>query len=89
MKDYAERFWSKVERGDANSCWTWRGAQFGDGYGCVKRNGKNCKAHRIAMLLTHGELPDDKFVCHHIRDREARFVADGEEEDFDAGMILT
>lgn len=31
--DLVERFWSRVEKGDPDSCWAWRGSRNTDGYG--------------------------------------------------------
>ena len=61
-----ERFWSKVEKTD--ECWNWTADKFSNGYGKlrVKHDGRlrQLGAHRIAYLLTHFEVPDDRFVCH-------------------------
>lgn len=45
-------------------CWRWKGAKNGEGYGCVKLNGKVVLAHREVYRRCHGELPDG-FDVHH------------------------
>jgi hypothetical protein len=59
----AERFWLQVERGE--TCWEWRGRRDEDGYGRTSLGGKrNCGAHRMAWLLSNGEVPLGMCVLH-------------------------
>lgn len=65
-----DRFWPKVNIAGPNECWEWMG--------CVLPHGKagllygrffpirtrGMTAHRVAFLFTHGEVPDELFVCH-------------------------
>ncbi len=72
----AERFWRYVDKSEGDACWLWRGtpnkkayvAPAGNHYGIVAlhENGKRRRmhAHRFAWILTHGEIPDGKYVCH-------------------------
>ena len=57
-----QRFWDKVSIGD--ECWEWQAGTFRDGYGSFRVGGKLKKAHRVAYLLSHGNLPDGLCVCH-------------------------
>lgn len=52
-----ERFWSKVDRqDDVNVCWEWlAGTQ--NGYGLFYFLGGRDSAHRVAYLLSKGEIP--------------------------------
>lgn len=59
----AARFWPKVHR--TGDCWTWQGARAGFGYGSFRFNGRTHAAHRVAWLLTYGDIPDGKLVLHH------------------------
>lgn len=60
----AERFWEKVAIvDDAESCWLWQAGTSG-GYGMIKYKGRHHEAHRIAYMLTYGEIPDGLFVLH-------------------------
>ena len=48
------RFWSAVNIGDPESCWSWQGTRDRDGYGVFKYLNKNRRAHRVVYGLTHG-----------------------------------
>jgi len=64
-----ERFWSKVDRRDENSCWEWTRGKVKEGYGRFKLNGKQVSAHRLAYSLTYGEAPSGLYVCHRCDNR--------------------
>jgi hypothetical protein len=70
----AEKFWAQVGKSAPSGCWLWTGTKNGTGYGWVytgyKMNGAKVRsfmklAHRIAYMLTHGEIPEGKHICHH------------------------
>lgn len=56
------RFWSKVNQ--TKMCWIWTGAKYKNGYGAFRFFGKNTTAHRVAYILTRGQIPTGMFVCH-------------------------
>lgn len=59
------KFWSRIDRSGPESCWLWRGGRTGDGYGAVTINGRNMRAHRLALQLhLQHDLPAGLFVCH-------------------------
>lgn len=59
------RFWAKVARAADDACWDWTACRFTTtGYGCFAFRGKNCGAHRVAWVLTNGEIPPGLYVCH-------------------------
>ena len=66
----SERFWNKVERRDANTCWLWTGGTARKGYGVfttgTKRDGDvRCHvASRFSWELHYGPIPDGLYVCH-------------------------
>ena len=62
MSNIAERFWSKVNKGDG--CWEWTAALNSSGYGSFGIGGKICGAHRVAWELTNGPITSKQFVCH-------------------------
>ena len=70
-RPYANRFWRRVAntRRDDNGCWNWQGANNGKGYGVLKVGDKMRLAHRIAYLLSKGEIPDGLLVCHSCDNR--------------------
>ena len=50
-------------------CVEWNGCKDKDGYGLLIVSGiaekkRNVRAHRLAYLLKHGNVPDEMFVCH-------------------------
>lgn len=44
-----ESFWARVDK--TGECWEWTGATNNSGYGCVRFEGKNYTAHRVAAYL--------------------------------------
>lgn len=64
-----ESFWSKVDKTSSpDGCWLWHGTIEKQGYGVVKIRGAQLRVHRIAYLLSYGEMPDD-LTIDHVRDR--------------------
>lgn len=59
------RFWRFVRK--TETCWLWLGSKDQKGYGYFGLAGKNKKAHRIAWLITHGEIPDGLVIDHLCR----------------------
>lgn len=57
-----QRFWDKVIKTD--ECWYWLGAKKGRGYGHIWLNGHMLAAHRIAWILSYGEIPLGTCVLH-------------------------
>lgn len=62
-----EYFWARVDQsGGPDACWPWTGGRNEHGYGHVSfRPIKTKLAHRVAWILTHGEIPAGLNVCHH------------------------
>jgi hypothetical protein len=56
------RFWDKVRIGDG--CWLWTASQDAIGYGAFRAQRRLHRAHRMAWMLTHGEIPAGLCVCH-------------------------
>lgn len=63
-KSIQERFWSKVRIGDAAECWPWTAHISHSGYGAFGLNNRPHQAHRVAWILTNGEISSGLFVCH-------------------------
>ena len=59
----ADNFYSKLKLAD-NGCLEWQGARFVQGYGAVQWCDAQWRAHRVAWLLEHGDLPVDMDVLH-------------------------
>lgn len=65
-----ETFWARVDKsGGADACWPWTGCVNKTGYGYVRWNWKNLSPHRLAFILSNGDVPDGLFVCHRCDNR--------------------
>jgi len=62
FKIASERFWSMVDQ--SGECWLWRGSLHDWGYGQVRLIKGNMYAHRLAYILTHGDIPPGMYICH-------------------------
>ena len=59
------RFWSKVAiQSKTDVCWPWTRGGRGMGYGCIRVEKKQIDSHRMAYILTHGEIPEGMLVLH-------------------------
>lgn len=64
------RFWSKVERAGETDCWLWTasvsGSKVQHGQFTTRIGGRqhHLKAHRLAWVFTHGEIPPGCVICH-------------------------
>ena len=58
-----EDFWARVEEQGDRGCRVWTGGR-NNGYGHLRFQGKVRYAHRVAWLLTHGDLPTHLDVLH-------------------------
>lgn len=65
-----QRFWDRVDKSDGeNSCWLWTRGKNNKGYGVFSVTGRNRYTHRLAWILTYGEIPQNLSVCHHCDNR--------------------
>lgn len=64
MKDIGKRFWSKVAKRGPDECWLWTASFGSTGYGQFEIDGKPRKAHRVAYMLIHGDIPSSVKVRH-------------------------
>lgn len=70
-----QKFWSRVRRSTASSCWNWIGPMMTVGYGDFsygKRGNLSYfreGAHRFSYRTHYGELPADLYVCHKCDNR--------------------
>ena len=60
--DYANRFWSKVQKSDG--CWNWTGSKNEKGYGIFRLIGGLERAHRVSYTLEHGEILEGLMILH-------------------------
>ena len=57
-------FWAQIERRGPNECWPWVGTRHPRGYGIIRLEGINFRAHRVAYVLATGESIRGLAVCH-------------------------
>lgn len=50
-----QRFWAKVQKSEG--CWLWIAGRTSHGYGVFWFRGRLVLAHRVAWILTHGDIP--------------------------------
>jgi hypothetical protein len=55
-------FWSRADKTETG-CWLWSGTLI-HGYGSVRFRGRSWRAHRLAWILTHGQIPKDQGILH-------------------------
>lgn len=63
-KEFRRRFYSRVRIGARDACWPWLGAKDDYGYGRLKVNGIQTRAHRVALILKTGVDPPTKQTLH-------------------------
>lgn len=66
--EWAERFSSKIERGNGD-CWVWAAGKTAGGYGLFHLNGKDELAHRLAARLSGMTIGADEVIDHTCRNR--------------------
>lgn len=59
-----ERFWLRVGKLGNDECWLWLGSFNHNGYGQFSYRGENWRAHRLAWVLSFGEIPETQIVRH-------------------------
>ena len=68
MSVLEERFWSKVDVQDEDSCWNWTAGTVRGGYGGFRVSqsgiGSKITAHKYSYELHNGKVPDGLLVCH-------------------------
>lgn len=53
-----------------SGCHIWLGTILSNGYGQVAMAGKKVSTHRVAWLLSHGEIPGGMYVCHRCDNKQ-------------------
>lgn len=63
MTNFFEKHKKRI-RVDENGCWTWLGAKSFNGYGNVRIDKKQYRAHRVSYEDKNGAIPKDKVIDH-------------------------
>jgi hypothetical protein len=45
-------------------CWEWKSPIMKNGYGLIRHENKNCRAHRVSFEIFREEIINDLHVCH-------------------------
>lgn len=53
-----------TDKSKKDGCWVWTGHLSETGYGKIRYNGVQWKAHRASYVAFVGEIPEGLFVCH-------------------------
>lgn len=56
------KFWVRLDR--SSGCWLWTGYKTYRRYGLLWFGTKNVSTHRLAWMLTYGDIPHGLYVCH-------------------------
>lgn len=69
--DRDDRFWSKVDIGNANECWEYKEALHPSGYGAYwdPNRGKGIRSHVYAFEDVHRDLEEDEEIRHKCDNR--------------------
>lgn len=59
-----KKFWSLIDRSDPDGCWPFHGHVMKEGYGRIQFNHVRILAHRLAYILTYGDIDPDLNVLH-------------------------
>lgn len=66
-KAHKKRLFSNIvkeDRGYHSDCWIWQGATTSIGYGQFSYKSKPTSAHRVAFILTNGEIREGHIIAH-------------------------
>ena len=64
MRTVEQRFNEKVTKNSGEECWSWTAATNDYGYGILRVDGKNLRAHRISWEIHVGPIPPGMRVLH-------------------------
>lgn len=67
----AERLWEKVDVRGKAECWPWISKNVVRGYGQLSVNGQPMNAHRVAFLVTFGQIPPGMHIDHICHNNDA------------------
>lgn len=62
-------FWNKVDIKTSDVCWEWKASKNPKGYGQCKFFTKTIGAHRVAYMLSWGDIPDGMEIMHSCDNR--------------------
>lgn len=63
-KKTKEKFWSRVDVQDEDSCWSWKGGIKDGIWGAISINRRTHYAHRVLYEIHYGSIPKGKTISH-------------------------
>ena len=64
-EDMVRRFWAKTRPNPLTGCIEWQARLTTRGYGHVNIGGRTYLAHRVAWVISEGQIPGGLCVLHH------------------------
>ena len=61
-EEFWELLWDQVDR--SGECWIWLGGTDSGGYGVMKHRGRDVRVHRLTLIASGVDLPDDLDALH-------------------------
>ncbi len=58
------RFWKKISKDGENGCWKWLNAKDKDGYGKIRVQATDMRAHRLSWIIHRGQIPESSLILH-------------------------
>jgi hypothetical protein len=69
LENERKQFWKNIEIRLPDDCWNWMSRRDRDGYGLIKLEGKQIKAHQLAFYYEHGIWPSNVEIRHFCNNR--------------------
>ncbi len=63
-REVVDRFEARIEFDPNGGCWLWSGAPVSGGYGRLRVDGIQVRAHRLSWEWFKGPIPEGLLVCH-------------------------
>lgn len=64
---FIQRFWARLRSNPNTGCWEWQGAKHNHGYGVLNVKRRVIYAHRVAYMVTFGDIPGGTELDHLCR----------------------
>jgi hypothetical protein len=72
IEEIKARLDARTNKQAANGCWEWTGCFANTGYGSmgIPRTRKVMNVHRLAWIVTNGDVPAGLYICHRCDNRK-------------------
>lgn len=88
-----DRFWSKVNK--TETCWEWTAASLPLGYGVIRVDKSNVRAHRLSYEMHVGPIPEGMqvdHICHNppcVNPEHLRLATNKQNRENEGGLRAT